>query len=356
MPFTDQAPYTRSHIKSVDPGKQESRVIEGQDFPVEAVVDRGVPDSADLFRRAKGGDWRHDTVKAEDGAVGVFRWKGGPVLDSFDYYVAAGDARSEVFHVEAVKPPHVEKLALTYAYPTYLGLPDERVADSAGAVTATAGTTVTVELHASKPLLEAELRPEVLKEGEQGTVMDRSIPMEKGGDDHTWVGSFVLSAAGAHLPDGTRGRVLSRPVAYRIHMVDDERTPNDSAPTPITVVPDLPPRVLLSGPSEPPTADAVVALNLRATDDHGLAGVHLMYSANGGEAAGAGRAGPPVHGQASRSGAMALRMEAGRFGSEGGSARGILGRGRRPQRRHRAGRDEIAPAVVPGGGGGAEGR
>ncbi len=284
LPFTDQAPYTRSHIKSVDPGKPESRVIEGQDFPVEAVVDRGVPDSADLFRRAKGGDWRHDTVKAEDGAAGVFRWKGAPVLDSFDYYVAAGDARSEVFHVEAVKPPHVEKIALIYTYPAYLGLSDERIADSAGAVTATAGTTVTVELHASKPLLEAELRPEILKEGEPGTAIDRPIPMEKGTDDRTWVGSFVLSAPGAHLPAVTHGRVLIRPVAYRIHMVDDERTPNDSSATPITVVPDLPPRVLLSGPNEPPTADAVVALNLRATDDHGLAGVHLMFAVNGGEA------------------------------------------------------------------------
>ena len=69
-----------------------------------------------------------------------------------------------MFHVEAVKPPRVEKIALTYAYPAYLGLSDEHVADSAGAVTAVAGTTVTVELHATKPLTEA-LRRRPSKKG-----------------------------------------------------------------------------------------------------------------------------------------------------------------------------------------------
>ena len=126
LPFTDQAPYTRTHIKSVDPGKPTSRVIEGQDFAVEAVVDRGVPEAAELVRRIAGGDWRRETAKAEDGPAGVFRWKAGPVLDSFDYYVAAGDARSDIFHVEAIKPPRVERIVMTYSYPQYLGLPDER--------------------------------------------------------------------------------------------------------------------------------------------------------------------------------------------------------------------------------------
>ena len=112
-------------------------------------------------------------------------------------------------------------------------------------------------------------------------MMERPIPMEKGGDDRTWVGSFVLSAPGARLPDGTHGRALVQPVTYRIHMVDDERTPNDSTAMPITVVPDLPPRVLLNGANGPPAADAVVVLNVRAADDHGLAGVHLMVSVNG---------------------------------------------------------------------------
>ena len=133
-------------------------------------------------------------------------------------------------------------------------------------------------------------------------------------------------------------------------MVDDERTPNDSAAMPITVVPDLPPRVLLNGANGPPAADAVVVLNVRAADDHGLAGVHLMVSVNGEAPARTGRSGARIRGQAPRSGPMGVFVEAGRLGAEGARPRGILGRGDGPQRRHRARQGEIAPAVVPGDG------
>ena len=41
--------------------------------------------------------------------------------------------------------------------------------------------------------------------------------------------------------------------------------------------------MVLSGANGPPAADAVVNLNVRAADDHGLAAVHLMFSVNGGD-------------------------------------------------------------------------
>ena len=247
LPFTNQAPYHRTHIQSVKPGDAVSRVVEGQDLPIEAVVDRGIPDNADLYRRTAGGDWRHDTVTAADGAAGVFRWKAGPVLDSFDYYIAAGDARSDTFHVEAIKRPRVERIAMNYTYPPYLGSPDKQIADSGGEIKAVTGTTVRLELHATKPLQEAALR--TITAGEKPEIT--SYSMVKSGDDPVWTTSFTLSAPGARLPAGRRVRRSSGRSNISCHMVDEEGTPSDSAAMEIKVMPDQPPVLALGGVRAP---------------------------------------------------------------------------------------------------------
>ena len=195
-------------------------------------------------------------------------------MESFDYYVAAGDARSEVFHVEAVKPPRLESLTLTYAFPAYLGKSEERVADSGGVVAAVAGTTVSLEMKATKPLKEAEVKTET------GEI----VVLEKRGDDQTWGGSFVVWAANAKASSEFKGRLLTAPTTYVIHMVDGDNTPNDTASRPITVVPDLPPKVVLRDRTPHPGPDSVVPLAVDATDDHGLAEIRFRCRVNGDEA------------------------------------------------------------------------
>ena len=49
LPISDIAPYTRTHIKSVDPGKAVTRVPEGQSLPVEVRVDGVIPTSRHLI-------------------------------------------------------------------------------------------------------------------------------------------------------------------------------------------------------------------------------------------------------------------------------------------------------------------
>ena len=274
LPFADQAPYTRTHIKSVEPGKAVTRVQEGQGQGVGVVVDGVIPPAARLYHRNEGGAWRDDEMAAEKGKTGVFRATVSHVMESFDYYVTAGDARSEVFHVEAVKPPRLESLSLTYAFPAYLGKSEERVADSGGVVAAEAGTTVSLEMKATKPLKEAELKTET------GEV----VVLEKRGDDQIWGGSFVVWAANAKASPEFRGRLLAAPTTYVIHMVDGDNTPNDTASRPITVVPDLPPRIVLRDRSPHPGPDSVLPLLVDATDDHGLAEIRFRCRVNGDEA------------------------------------------------------------------------
>jgi hypothetical protein len=269
LPISDIAPYTRTHIKSVDPGKAVTRVPEGQSLTVEVRVDGVIPAAATLYHRADGGAWKDDAMPAE-GTAGAFRATLAHVIESFDYYVAAGDARSPVYRVEAVKPPRVESLTLTYTFPAYLGKLAEQVADSGGAVVAVAGTTVALELKASKPLIRAELRP----------VGVEPLALEKQGDDRTWSCTFVVWAANAHASPGIAGQKLIAPTTYLIHMEDGDNTPNDSASRPIMALPDLAPRVVLHDHGSRPGPDSSAPLTVDATDDHGLAGVRLLYRVN----------------------------------------------------------------------------
>ncbi len=266
------SPYTRTHIKSVEPGKAVTRVPVGQSLTGVVRVDGVIPTVATLYHRADGGAWKDDSMSAE-GPAGTFRVTLAHVIESFDYYVAAGDARSPVFRVEAVKPPRVESLTLTYTFPAYLGKPAEHVADSGGAVVAVTGTMVALELKASKPLIRAEVRP----------VGVEPLALEKQGDDRTWGCSFVVWASNAHAAPGITGRPLTAPTTYLIHMEDGDNTPNDAASRPITAVPDLAPKVVLHDHGPRPGPDSVVPLAVDATDDHGLAGVRLLYRVNGEE-------------------------------------------------------------------------
>ncbi len=269
LPISDIAPYTRTNIKSVDPGKALTRVPEGQNLTVEARVDGVIPATAALFRRANGGAWKEETMPAE-GSAGTFRTTLPHILESFDYYVAAGDAHSSTFRVEAVKPPRVENLALKYDFPAYLGKRGETVADSGGAVAAVTGTKVALELRASKPLIRAELR----------AVGGESLALEKQGDDRTWACSFVIWAPNAQAAAAITGRRLMAPTTYIFHMEDGDNTPNDAASRPITALPDLPPKVVLHDHGPRPGPDSSAPLTVEAADDHGLAAVRLLYRVN----------------------------------------------------------------------------
>jgi hypothetical protein len=268
-PVGDIPPYTRTRIKSVEPGA--TRVPEGRSFTAEAKVEGVIPDKAHLFRRLEHGDWRDETMDADKDGHGGFRGTVEHVTESFDYYVAAGDARSEVFRVEAVKPPRIDSLGLTYSFPAYLGKADEQVADSGGAIAGVAGTNVALEIKATKPLLKAEFRTE------GGEV----VALEKRGDDRTWGCSFTIWTQKGRLPMGFTGRLLTAPTTYQIHMEDGDGFPNASASRPIALTPDQAPKLVLHDPGARPAPDSTVPLRVDATDDHGLASVRLLCRVNG---------------------------------------------------------------------------
>ena len=274
-PLADIPPFTATQIVegSVKPG--DARVPEGTEILVEAKVQGKIPPSARLLRRNAEGRWVKMEMPADAKARDrdAFRVALPPAGSSFTYAIAAGDGRSRDFHVEVVKRPQVERLAVTYTPPAYTGLKPRRAAESDGEITGLAGTVAALELTATKPLQYATLLTE---QGE-------TIKLGRGGDDRTWRGPIVIGSHEARLGDAVPAPVVRAPARYRIKMADTDGYENaDPLWRSITLAGDQPPAVVLSAPGRDLQVkpDATVAIAVEAKDDYGIGSVRLHYRVN----------------------------------------------------------------------------
>src|SRR5207244_9469519 len=97
-------------------------------------------------------------------------------------------------------------------------LPPRSLDAADGHMAAVAGTTVTVAVTSSKPLQWAKL---VLKQGRGQNLLSPEenrpvVRLTRGGDESTWTGTFLLSAAGARLPNDVVHPVVEGPDSYQI--------------------------------------------------------------------------------------------------------------------------------------------
>jgi hypothetical protein len=275
FPTADIPPYTLTQVDdaSVKPG--DERVREGDAVTVEAKVTGVVPATAQLFRTGEQGWRRPEVMQPDRNSPALFRHTVPQVTESFDYYIVVGDGRSRTYHAEMIKRPRVERLALTYTLPAYTALPPRTVADSDGEVSALAGTTVAVELTATKPLRESFF---VTEAGE-------IIPFQKAADDRTWRGSFVVWSRDAKLSPEITSQMIQAPTRYQIKLVDTDSKPCENADPlwrPIILVKDQPPTVSISTPGRDVQVKpgAVVPLTVDAKDDYGMGDVRIVYRVN----------------------------------------------------------------------------
>jgi hypothetical protein len=272
LPSADLPAHTATRILewSVKPGN--SRGPEGAPVQVEVKVAGDMPATAQLVRRSS--DRTQSAAMQPDPAAGdTFRFSVLQPAESFDYYITAGDGRSATYHVEIVKRPLVEDLEPTYRLPAYVAVPPRRVEASNGEIAAIAGTTVSLALKASKPLQEAAL---ALDGGER-------IAFEKGGDDRTWLVSFVIWSRAAKAVQPGNCRPVVAPTRYQIRLLDTEGYENlDPLWHPISLVPDRPPSVAVTLPGRDLQARPSERIDLAvdARDDYGLGEVRLWYRVN----------------------------------------------------------------------------
>ncbi|MFO0880373.1 MAG: hypothetical protein U0840_23760 [Gemmataceae bacterium] len=277
LPWSDIAPYTQTQIPAhgVEPGS--TRVAEGKPLSIVARTEGVHPNSARLYRRIADGPWQGVEMTEDEKTPGTFRFTIGQAGSSFDYYIAAGDATSPVFQVEVVRPPQVAKLAVVYSFPGYTDLPQKRVEGGDGEVIGIAGTTVRLELTASKPLKTAEL----VTRGDARRASE-VVQLEKEGD--RYVASFVLWTPTARPSAELAGRrLLVAPTTYQLKLEDTEGYTNiDPLWRTILLRPDQPPEVVLRALEDRASVkpDATLPLSVQTRDDFGLGLVRVLMRVN----------------------------------------------------------------------------
>lgn len=277
LPWADIEPYTRTRIPAaaVEPG--DTRVNEGKPVAVTVQVQGVVPESARLHRRVAGGAWQVHEMTADPSGDGTFRHTLPQAVTSFEYYITAGDGRSPLFQVEVVRPPQVAKLSVVYSLPAYSRQPERRIDSGDGEIAAIAGTTVRLELTATKPLRSARLvtRGDARRGSE-------TIELEKAGDGHA--STFVVwTTAGKPVPEIAGKQLLIAPTAYQLHLDATDGSSNaDPLWRSVLPRPDTPPELVLRAPDDRLSVktDAVLPLAVDARDDFGLAMVRLLYRVN----------------------------------------------------------------------------
>jgi hypothetical protein len=285
LPGANIPAYTLTQVDetSVKPG--DTRVPEGNAVSIEARVTGLVPAEAQLHRRTAEQSWRRpEPMPPDPKAEAIFCINLPQVTESFDYYIAAGDGRSRTYHVEVVRRPQVENLAVTYAFPEYTGLAPRTVAHADGEITGLLGTRVTVEVKSTKPLKKASLA--LAEPFDPGALAGNVLPLDQGPDSRTWRGSFVLWSRGLKPAAGAPeipGQRIHAPNRYQVKLQDTDGYDNaDPLWRPISVIKDQPPTVAIPTPGRDVQRkpDATVRLGVVARDDYGVGDVRILYRVN----------------------------------------------------------------------------
>lgn len=238
VPFTNVTPATQTEILEVKPGDAKLRA--GGILPVSVQLRGEVPtDVTLLFTTA---DRRFVDEAVQLGATTdpyVFEGTLGNdehgLLQSFSYYVVAGDARSPEYRVEIVTPPSATVTEVRYDYPEYTEL-DPRT-QIGGAIDVWERTAITISAATNVPVKRAEF--------ELADTEDFSA---------AYPGSSVRIADGKKLAIAWRADPRQAdgkfPKFYRIKVWEAEDTPDPKpAVYPINVRIDQPPQVLLIDPT-----------------------------------------------------------------------------------------------------------
>ncbi len=202
---------------AVEPGNAD--IARGGDVQLKArLIGFGSDgDSAVLMLRTVGdsatppGEWERQLMIASDSA-GQFGLRLFDVATLTEYYVEAGDLRSETFRLRVTDLPYVSELSFVYEYPAYTGLPPDTIVNG-GDIVAPAGTRVHMSVGTTMPASGGRM----VIEG-RDTVALTEQP------DGTLAGTLVVRSPGFYTVElaATGGSYVRGSLDYAI---DDEARP-----------------------------------------------------------------------------------------------------------------------------------
>lgn len=162
-PTTRIAPPVAYQLKAV-PGSTEW--VKFRDITVGGVLlGERFPEKATLHHRLAGGSWQETEFDVRSLTPAVTPL-GDSVLfgltirqadRSFDYYVQAGELKSEVYRVDVVDRPRITGMSLSIFYPDYTGLPPLTINENNGSFSALVGSRVNMKIETNLPVTTAEM-------------------------------------------------------------------------------------------------------------------------------------------------------------------------------------------------------
>ena len=196
----------------VTPGDAE--IIKGQNFRINAAVNRPTADNANVEWRQTDGR-ATEQAKMNRGLAGIgaqFTHTIENIRESFSYRVHLGNENSRWFNVTVVEPPLVRSLRVTVKFPNYTGRPALELDENVGDILALPGSTVSVRMTPNKPVAQANL---LFSTGEV-------TPLSSSGDDFR--GEFTVRRQGTYqfgLKD-EKGLTNSDAIQYRLELETDQ--------------------------------------------------------------------------------------------------------------------------------------
>jgi hypothetical protein len=175
------------------PNPASSEHVKYRDITVGGILmGQRLPKKATIHHRLAGGNWQKteidltklspQTVVSGDSLTFGLTFRQAD--RSFDYYVEAGDLRTEIQQIDVVDRPRVTGINLAIFYPDYTGLAPMTVDENNGSFSAVTGSRVNMKIAANLPVEKADLvfedssRTPLKVEGTQATTslrVDRSI-------------------------------------------------------------------------------------------------------------------------------------------------------------------------------------
>ena len=251
LPSRNIAPLTRTSILDLQPGDLD--VPNGGTITLSAKLAGEIPKVARVHFRPKGGTWQEVLLDHDLGTAGFTHvWK--DVRQPFEYFVRAGDAESETFHV-AVRPKTVIRArTLEIIPPAYTKLPKAVGKQFATVRNVVPGSKLHFTIEFNNPVREFTTKLGG-RDGGPGVAKDPSV--------------WEYTAA------------VSSPSEIKLSYVDKYGIA-DSETIPVEVKADQPPKITVSNPAEGSqvlaSADGSVPLQFSANDDFGLGSLALYQS------------------------------------------------------------------------------
>ena len=214
-----------------------------------------------LFARYQGGaGWEAAAMQAQPGGA-AYHYLFAGLPSDVDYYVAAGELRSPVYHLKVRDLPAVKQISATYHYPAWTGIKDSTEAH-AGDLRAPAGTRAQLEITTDQPLANGEL----VVDDRQGN--SQTITLTPDGTNR-YRGTIAMAKDGVyHLAALMPGETAAARLSEDFFI---------SAPPP------TPPQIALVRPQRDYRASPIeeVTVAAQASDQFGLKSLTLHYSVNG---------------------------------------------------------------------------